>query len=105
MPRRAPIGNQHAIELALTEEQLTTLVQACRALRIPRNGWQEIDALNRIFSTLAIVNRATDREVAGDARRDALTAAAIELGLTESAGAVALDWRREWKRNTATPMP
>ena len=105
MPRRAPIGNRDAIERALTSAQVEALAQACRAAPIPRPEWQYVDHLNRHFSTLAISNVADGLEEQGASRKNARVAAALQLGLTESAASVSDDWRREWRKRRSLKAP
>lgn len=82
MPRRAAPGDRLAIEAALSEDDLRSLVDACRLLGIPRERWQRVPALQVYFETLAAARIANRLQVDGGQCWEAgLDIAGIRLGL------------------------
>lgn len=96
MPRRAPIGNTDLIERSLPPVQKDALAATCAALEVPRRHWQRVDALNRLFTFLAVHELAEQlRTERGLSKRAALTEAAAAVGVPAD---TVLDWARRYRR-------
>lgn len=86
MPPRAAPGDREAIEAALRSADRRALVRQCERLRIPRDRWQEVAALQWTYETLAVLQLATRLKAeAGNGRsstREAIEAAARQLDVS-----------------------
>lgn len=81
MPPRARAGDRERLEAALGPH-LGALRAACDVLGVPRERWQAVPVLERLYTTVAVLRLAAGYRENGTGARSALDRAAIACGLS-----------------------